>query len=48
MLVFYALGLVVLNNKLLSPITAGSEMSGFCKTAQLMQLVMAVIHCDVC
>jgi len=35
-------------NKLLSSVTAGSVISGFSKTAQLLQLVMAVIHYDVC
>ena len=35
-------------NKLLSSVTAGSVISGFSKTAQWMQLVMAVMNCGVC
>ena len=43
----YAVGLVLLSKYLIS-IKADSVISGFCKTAQRMQLVKAVIRCVLC
>ena len=48
MFVFYEVLWFFYTNKLLGSVTADSVISGFSKTAQWMQLVMAVMNCNVC